>query len=70
MPLYNFKCEQCFHLEVDVLVKDEKTEYRCPKCGGFMIRQFPLSNFYLKGEGWANTGYQKKIKKEPPQKSD
>lgn len=59
--LFDFKCEQCFYREEKFFKNKHEvlTEYRCPKCGGFMIKQFPHSNFYLKGKGWANTGYSK-----------
>lgn len=68
MPLFDYKCEQCNRLEEDVL--NAPKEYRCSECGGFMIQQFPHSNFYLKGEGWANTQYAKQAKRIPPQESD
>lgn len=64
MPVFDYKCEQCNHLEEDVL--NASNEYRCEKCGGFMERQFPHSNFYLKGEGWSNTQYAKHAKQTPP----
>lgn len=64
--LYDFKCEQCFYKEEKLVTADTKdNEWRCPKCNGFMIRQFPHSNFYLKGRGWSNTNYSKTSNSSP-----
>ena len=61
MPLFDYKCEQCFKIEENVLidVSDVKSEYKCKACGGFMMRQFPHSSFQLKGGGWYKDSYQK-----------
>jgi len=60
MPIYDFKCEKCFSVEEDVLVESSITEYRCKRCGGFMIRLFTGGSFQLKGSGWYKDGYAKK----------
>lgn len=67
MPIHDYKCEQCFELEENVLqdISDLKKEYRCKTCGGFMIRQFPQAAFQLKGGGWYKDLYQK-----PPTKQN
>ena len=62
MPLYDFKCEECDHVE-EVLLRnvDAKDEYpkECPKCGEkeCMKRQIGTSAFSLLGSGWYRDGY-------------
>lgn len=58
MPLFDFKCEQCHKLKENVLTEATETELRC-ECGGFLIKQFPHSNFQLKGGGWYKDSYNK-----------
>ena len=62
MPIFDYKCEKCFHKE-EKLFKTHAAvlkEYRCSKCDGFMLQQIPRSSFELRGNGWYKDGYSTK----------
>ncbi len=65
MPLYDFGCEECGHIE-EILTPSSgssKIVLTCPKCEKeAMKRQMGLSSFQLKGGGWYKDGYVKKDK--------
>lgn len=55
MPLYEFECERCGkHREEFVKVG---TEILSCQCGGPMKKIMSMTNFALKGPGWASSGY-------------
>ena len=69
MPIYEYKCEDCEHIE-EVLQKSTEGFYflgkGCPNCGssGTMSRMLSMGSFHLKGSGWYKDGYGLKQKQE------
>ncbi|NNE68279.1 MAG: zinc ribbon domain-containing protein [Pyrinomonadaceae bacterium] len=57
MPIYEYKCTACgAHLEkLQKASDDPLTE--CGECGGKLEKQWSLSGFQFKGEGWYVTDY-------------
>ena len=55
MPLYEFYCEDCNDV-FDCIVPIGTKEYTC-MCGSKAHKIMSLSNFKLKGGGWAADGY-------------
>ena len=57
MPIYEYQCEECEHIE-EVLQKGTDGFYflgkGCPNCGskGNMTRMISVGSFHLKGGGW------------------
>lgn len=67
MPIYEYKCQQCgAHYEKRQSVSDAPLT-ACEKCHGKLEKQWSLSGFQFKGEGWYVTDYSKKQGK--PEKS-
>ena len=59
MPLYTYVCTECKE-DVEELQKfDDPAPSRCEKCGkeNSMKKTMGVSNFQLKGGGWADDGY-------------
>ena len=80
MPIYEYKCEECEHIE-EVLQKSTEGFYflgkSCPNCGsvGNMSRMLSMGSFHLKGSWWYKDGYRLKQKQHkktttPPKTSD
>ncbi len=61
MPIYEYKCNDCKKvIEIHQNINDpEKTI--CPYCNGKIKRIMSYTSFVLKGNGWANDGYSKKV---------
>ncbi|MBK7705547.1 MAG: zinc ribbon domain-containing protein [Acidobacteria bacterium] len=60
MPIYEYKCADCgAHLERMQKVSDAPLAV-CEKCGGKLEKQWSLSGFQFKGEGWYVTDYSQK----------
>ncbi len=60
MPIYEYKCIKCgTHVEKMQKVTDEPLT-TCEACGGTLEKQWSLSGFAFKGEGWYVTDYSKK----------
>lgn len=59
MPIYEYKCIDCgVHLEKRQSVSEAALTI-CDACGGRMEKQWSLSGFQFKGEGWYVTDYSK-----------
>jgi putative FmdB family regulatory protein len=57
MPIYEYQCKECgTHIEKRQSVSDEPLK-TCEKCGGELAKQWSLSGFQFKGEGWYVTDY-------------
>ena len=64
MPIYEYKCLKCGkHSEKMRKVSDAPLAV-CEDCGGKLEKQWSLSGFQLKGEGWYVTDYSSKGKPE------
>lgn len=59
MPIYEYLCKQCgVRLERRQAVTDPPLA-TCEECGGDLEKQWSLSGFQFKGEGWYVTDYSK-----------
>ena len=57
MPIYEYRCKDCgSHFEKLQKVSDKPLE-TCEKCEGELEKQWSLSGFQFKGEGWYVTDY-------------
>jgi len=59
MPIYTYRCRQC-KAEIEEIQKfDDPAPEVCPHCKakGTLERTLGVSNFQLKGSGWAKDGY-------------
>lgn len=57
MPIYEYKCKSCgSHFEKRQAVSDEPLKV-CENCEGELEKQWSLSGFAFKGEGWYVTDY-------------
>ncbi len=62
MPIYEYGCAECgAHLEKMQKISDAPLTV-CEKCGGRLEKQWSLSGFQFKGEGWYVTDYSNKLK--------
>ena len=60
MPIYEYQCQNCGrHFEKRQSVTEEPL-LECEKCGGKLEKQWSLSGFQFKGEGWYITDYARK----------
>jgi putative FmdB family regulatory protein len=62
MPIYEYKCSECENHFETMQTMSEDPLTVCEKCGGKLEKQWSLSGFQLKGEGWYLTDYAKKGK--------
>ena len=57
MPIYEYKCQECgARVEKMQKVSDAPLTV-CENCGGKLEKQWSLSGFQFKGEGWYVTDY-------------
>lgn len=57
MPIYEYECLKCgSHTEAMQKIADKPLK-KCEKCGGKLEKQWSLSGFQFKGEGWYVTDY-------------
>ena len=62
MPKYDFRCPKCeYVIELEKSINDDSVPLCCEEsCTATpMVQQISLSNFHLKGLGWAAEGYSK-----------
>lgn len=54
MPIFEYRCEACAHLEEVLQKHTDPAPAACPKCGkaGTMSKELSLTSFQLKGGGW------------------
>ncbi|GAG23404.1 unnamed protein product [marine sediment metagenome] len=59
MPIYTYRCRECKVAIEEIQKMDDPPPDRCPKCDaeGALERTMGISNFQLKGGGWAEDGY-------------
>ena len=60
MPIYEYKCKDCgTHFEKRQSVSDAPLKV-CENCQGELEKQWSLSGFSFKGDGWYVTDYSNK----------
>jgi putative FmdB family regulatory protein len=70
MPIYEYKCSECeAHFEKLQKSSDEPLKV-CGQCGGQLEKQWSLSGFQFKGEGWYVTDYAGKKSDPQAEKTD
>ena len=54
MPLFEYRCHACAHLEEVLQKHTDPAPDACPACGqaGSMVKAISLTSFQLKGGGW------------------
>lgn len=54
MPLYEYRCKACAHLEEVLQKVSDPAPALCPACGGAetLEKEVSLTSFQLKGGGW------------------
>lgn len=54
MPLFEYRCDACEHLEEVLQKHNDPAPDACPRCGaqGTMKKALSLTSFQLKGGGW------------------
>ena len=68
MPLYEYRCKKCEHLEEVLQKASDPAPAVCPECGAkkSMAKEISLTSFQLKGGGW----YKDLYASVPAEKSD
>ena len=54
MPIYEFRCDDCEHIQDVVLGFDAPKEVFCEKCNKQMFRVWTANPAHFKGDGWAS----------------
>lgn len=58
MPIYDYKCVKCSHIEEVLTNKIYCDEMMCPKCGAIAKKEFPKNTRTIfNGGNWAKDGY-------------
>mgnify|MGYP001555345678 CR=1 FL=1 len=70
MPIYEYKCTKCEHIEAVMQKISDPAPDVCPQCSAkdSMQKIMSRTNFQLKGNGWYVTDFRDKDKK--PQKPE
>ncbi|MCG8472329.1 MAG: zinc ribbon domain-containing protein [Desulfobacterales bacterium] len=57
MPIYEYECTECGHIEEAVQKMSDAPLTRCKKCSGTLRKLISHSSFHLKGGGWYSDAY-------------
>ncbi len=57
MPVYEYQCKACGHIEEAFQKISEPPLETCPECKGNLKKLISQSSFHLKGSGWYVTDY-------------
>jgi putative FmdB family regulatory protein len=57
MPVYEYQCKECGHIEEAFQKISESPLEICPQCKGLLKKLISQSSFHLKGSGWYVTDY-------------
>jgi putative FmdB family regulatory protein len=54
MPIFEYRCSECAHLEEVLQKHTDPAPATCPACGkaGTMAKELSMTSFQLKGGGW------------------
>ena len=62
MPIYEYECTTCGHVEEALQKFSDKPLKKCKHCSGKLHKLVSQSTFHLKGTGWYVTDYANKSK--------
>ncbi|HSL60310.1 MAG TPA: zinc ribbon domain-containing protein [Desulfotignum sp.] len=57
MPVYEYQCSACKHIEEAFQKISDPPLATCPRCSGSLSKIISHSAFHLKGSGWYVTDY-------------
>jgi putative FmdB family regulatory protein len=57
MPVYEYQCSSCKHIEEAFQKISDAPLTVCPRCQGKLSKLISHSSFHLKGSGWYVTDY-------------
>lgn len=57
MPVYEYQCKECGHIQEAFQKISEPPLETCPQCKGGLKKLISQSSFHLKGSGWYVTDY-------------
>lgn len=58
MPIFEYCCTNCNETFEEILINENPSEMKCPKCGKISKKTIPSKmTFHLKGWGWSGDGY-------------
>lgn len=57
MPIYEYECKKCGHLEEIMQKISDAPLTKCPECRGGLKKLISMNSFHLKGSGWYVTDY-------------
>ena len=61
MPIYEYKCQDCGHVEEHLMKLSDPPPRHCVKCEGSQLEKLmSQTSFALKGSGWYVTDYKPK----------
>ncbi len=60
MPIYEYECAKCGHIQEIMQKISDKPLSKCPQCSGKLHKLISQSSFHLKGTGWYVTDYANK----------
>lgn len=60
MPIYEYECSKCGHIDEVIQKFSDKPLTKCRRCSGKLHKLVSQSAFHLKGSGWYVTDYANK----------
>lgn len=71
MPIFEYRCSECAHLEEVLQKHTDPAPTECPACGktGTMAKEISVTSFQLKGGGWYKDLYSSSSKSETKSES-
>jgi len=70
MPIYEYECENCHHIEEAWQKISDAPLATCNQCQGKLHKIVSQSSFHLKGSGWYVTDYSRKPSNKTDNKTD
>jgi putative FmdB family regulatory protein len=70
MPIYEYQCESCGHVEEALQRFSDQPLKVCKHCSGKLSKLISHSAFHLKGTGWYVTDYSGKANKHSSKSSE
>ena len=57
MPIFEYRCTKCAHVQEEILARDEQPKIKCEDCGGKATRIMSSPNHKYVGAGFYKTDY-------------